>query len=327
MTVSKGIHFENQPNGTGITVANSSTYGDSALSTVLATNGTTAYSTDRAAHGLVSAKLSMNSGATSCQMGIGLGGANSTSFGARGYIYLGSLPTASVRMFEARSATAGLGGLNVNTSGSIAATDISGTALNVSSSTTQAMQVNTWYRLEFVWTISATTGQYKVGVYPLDSSSPYYSYTSAATMNSGTTPITEVRMGKLTNTGTIAAPWYIDDFNFVDPSSTFLGAYQPLGPSVSTTITPGYAKVDATGSAAVNGGALSYSLSPSTGVLQPTAGIFYVPQTSSAQTFTLTVSEAGGSSTNSSVTVPALVSAASSGTSVLTQRYIGGSWQ
>lgn len=327
MTVSKGIHFENQTDGTGITLANSSTYGDSALATVLTTNGTTAYSTDRAAHGLVSAKLSMTSGATSCQMGIGLGGANSTSFATRGYLWMGALPTAAVRVLEARTATTAIGGLNVNTSGTVAVTDISGTALATSSPTTQLLQTNTWYRLEYVWTISATTGQYKVGVYQLDSNSPYFSYTSAATLNSGTAPITEIRMGKLSNSGTIASPWYVDDFNFVDPSSTFLGAYQPLGPSVSTTITPGYAKVDATGSAAVNGGTLSYSMSPSTGVLQPTTGVFYVPQTSSAQTFTLTVTESGGSSTNSSVTVPALVSAASSGTSVLTQRYIGGSWQ
>lgn len=320
-------HYEGQTDGTPVNVANSTTYGDSASSNVTATNGTVTYSSAQAAHGARSVKLAMNSGATTSVLSLGLGGINTTSIATRCYMNFGDYPNAAVRLISVRSPTADLGGININANGTISVTDVAGVYVNTGSTTTQVLQLSAWYRLELTRIVSATAGQYRAAVYQGDSTSAMYSYTSASTMNSGTTNITEVRVGHVSTGGVFATPWYIDDFSLADGASTFLGPYMPSGPSVSTTITPGYAKLNATGSTAVNGGALTYSLSPSTNVIQPSTGIFYVPQASTATTYTLTVSESGGGSTSKSVTIPALTAASSSQTTVMTQRFIGGAWQ
>lgn len=321
-------HFEGQANGVAVTVANSTTYGDAAASRVDATNGTVAYSTADFMHGSRSVALSMTAAATSCTMDIGLGGVNSAGLAARAYMKLASRPSVPIRIMQLRStAGADLGGINFYTNGTIAATDITGAVLGQSSATTQVIDPTVWYRFESVWGISATTGFYKTSVYIGDSTSAWFSYTSPATMNTGTANIGEVRFGKASNTGTIGNPWFIDDLGLSDPASTFMGAYAASGPSVATTVTPGYAKIDATGSRPAGTGALSYSLTPTTGVLQPSPGIFYVPQAATSSVYALTVAESGAGSTTRNVTVPALTAAASSQTTVMTQRYIGGSWQ
>lgn len=322
-------HYEGQANGTGVTVANSTTYGDSPSSSVSTTNGTVAYSSDVSMHGTRSIKLTMNSGATSMNLWNALGGISTTSCAGRLYFNLGAYPSSAVRFLSIRtSASTGaeVGGMNINPNGTIATTDTSGVYLNQSSSTTQVLALNTWYRVEMAMNVSATAGQYKTAVYAGDSTSAYYSYTSANTLNTGTTNISEIRVGHVSTAGTFANPWYLDDFAIADGTTAFLGVYTPSGPSINTSVVPGYAKLDATGSAAVNGGALTYSLSPTTGVIQPSTGIFYVPQASTASTYTLTVAESGAGTSTRSVTIPALTAASSSQTTVMTQKYVGGSW-
>lgn len=63
--------------------------------------------------------------------------------------------------------------------------------------------------------------------------------------------------------------------------------------------------INATSSTASSGGALSFTISPSSGTSQIATGIFTVPVTSSDQVFTVTVTEAGVVNTSqASVTVP-----------------------
>lgn len=320
-------HYEGQTDGTSVTIANSTTYGDSPASNVTVSNGTVVYSADTSAHGTRSVRLSMTSGATSTALSVGLGAINTTSVATRCYLNFGDYPTAAARIVSIRSSTVDMGGINFNANGTITVTDNGGSYLNTSSATTQALQLNTWYRVELARIIDAAAGQYKAAVYSLDSTSALYSYTSASTMNSGTSNAVEVRVGKVTSPGTIGSPWYVDDFGVSDGTSTFLGPYVPSGPTIATTIHGGYAKLDATGSTAIAGGALTYSISPSTGVIQPTTGIFYIPQASGPSVYTLTVSESGGGTSTRSVTIPASTAAASSQTTVMTQRFIGGAWQ
>lgn len=323
----QNMHFEGQTNGTGVTIANSTTYGDSPASRVDATNGTVKYSTVTAAHGTRSVELAMTAGSTSCLLDVALGGMNSATVGARTYLKLGSVPSAAVRIMQARStAGADFGGFNFYTDGTIAATDLAGAVLSRSSATTQVIDPTVWYRFEYVWKISTTAGSFKAAVYVGDSTSAWFSYTSATNLNTGSVNIGEVRSGKASNTGTIGANWYVDDLSVSDTATGFIGAYAAAGPSIATAITPGYAKLDATGSAAVSGGALTYSVSPSTGVVQPSTGVFYIPQASTSSTYTLTVAEAGAGTSTRSVTIPALTSAASSQTTVMTQKFIGGAW-
>lgn len=324
----QNMHFEGQTNGTGVTIANSTTYGDSPASLVEVSNGTVNYSTDTSLHGTRSAALAMTSGATACLLDIGLGGMNSATVAARAYMKLTSAPSSASRIMQLRSTgSKELGGFNFNANGTVAVVDLSGVAVSTSSATTQVISPTAWYRFEYVWKISATAGSYKAAVYVGDSTSAWFSYTSATNLNTGTANIGEVRFGKASNSGTLAGAWYLDDIAVDDAGTSFIGPYVPGGPTVATAITPGYAKLDATGSRAIGSGALSYSLSPSTGVVQPSTGIFYVPQASTTSVYTLAVTESGGGTTTRNVTIPALTAAASSQTTVMTQRYIANTWQ
>lgn len=327
MTI-QNMHFEGQTDGTGVTIANSTTFGDSAPSRVDATTGTVTYSTDTSMHGTRSALVEMTAGSTSCIMDIGLGGMNSATVAARAYMKLSNAPSTAVRIMQLRStAGADLGGFNFYQDGTVAATDIAGAVLSRSNATTQVISPSTWYRFEYVWKISTTAGSYKASVYVGDSTSAWFSYTSATNLNTGSANIGEVRFGKTSSAGTIGAGWYIDDIAVNDAGTSFLGAYVPSGPTIATTITPGYAKLDATGSHPIASGTLTYALSPTSGVLQSPNGVFYIPQASAASVYTLTVSESGGGTTTRNVTIPALTAAASSQTTVMTQRYIGNVWQ
>ena len=63
------------------------------------------------------------------------------------------------------------------------------------SETTMRMQLNTVYRIECLWTLSATVGQAVINVYLRDSTTVLETLTSAATQNFGGTTMNEVRWG------------------------------------------------------------------------------------------------------------------------------------
>lgn len=320
-------HYEGQANATGVTVANSTTYGDAPASRVDAINGTVNYSTADAMHGSRSVALTMNTGAANTTLDIGLGSQNTTSLATRCYMKLGSVPSSPVRIVQLRSTiSADMGGVNFYSDGTVAATDITGAVLSRSSASTQVINPATWYRFEMAWNISQTVGSYAMGVYVGDSTSPWFSYTSPTTMNTGTAAIGEVRVGKASNTGTIGNPWHLDDFAISNGTTTFIGPYASTGPAISTVQTPSFFEIDATGSTAAAGGALSYAISPSVNTAQSPSGVFYVPQTTSSTSYTLTVSEAGGGSTSRSIVVPGSTSASSSQTTVMVQKFIAGAW-
>lgn len=326
-------HFESQSSGTSVTTSNSSTYGDSAVQAVQAINTVVAYVNGTSAHGGGAVSMSVNSGASTSLAALQYGSVNSTAATTRCYLNLGSLPNSTSRIIAIRNAsqasnvTGDMGGVNLNPNGTIVPTDINGNGLATSSSSTQALQTGTWYRFENQWNISTSSGFYKTAVYVGDSTSPFYSYTSATNLNTGTTNIAAAVFGKSSTGGVFTGNWYIDDIGFVDNNTAFLGPYSPGGPAISTSVSGTYALLDATGSTSVNGGALSYSISPSTGSFQLSTGKFIVPMTTTASSVSLTVSEAGGGSTSRSVAIPALVTAASSQTTVMIQRYVAGAWQ
>lgn len=70
-------------------------------------------------------------------------------------------------------------------------------------------------------------------------------------------------------------------------------------PNLVVTKTEGYAVLDATGSTASQGGALSYAISPTTGVFSIAAGKWAVPMSSTGPTiYTVTVTESGSGLTD-----------------------------
>lgn len=321
-------HYEGQSDGTSVTTANITTYGDAAASNVYATNGTTVYSSSDKMHGSRSVLMTETAGTTSALMSVAMGGFTTTTCAARAYMKLTGRPSVPQRiMLLHGNEPSDRGGINYYTDGTVAATDITGAVLSRSSSSTQVLDLNTWYRFEMAWNISTTVGSYKMGVYVGDSTSPWFSYTSATNLNTGSFQIGEVAVGKTSNTGTLAGAIFLDDFSVNTSTSSLIGAYVASGPAISKSLTTGYVQLDATRSTPVQGGALTYSIAPSSGVIQSPNGVFYVPQTNSSAAYTLTVAEAGGGTSTQVVTIPGLTTASSSQTTVMTQKWISGAWR
>lgn len=100
-------------------------------------------------------------------------------------------------------------------------------------------------------------------------------------------------------------------------------------PQAHISILQPMAVIDCTGTTPANGGALSFTISPSVGVIEHSEGYFAVPQTTVPQIFNVTIIETGGGSTVSQVTVPALASGGGSGgtgTGVEIVRWHSGGW-
>jgi hypothetical protein len=79
----------------------------------------------------------------------------------------------------------------------------------------------------------------------------------------------------------------------------------PSNPTANGVGYGGYGLVDATSSFAAASGALTFSISPSTGTVQYATGKFLVPLSPTSTTvYTVTVAEAGGGTSTIAVTAP-----------------------
>ncbi len=139
-------------------------------------------------------------------------------------------------------------------------------------------------------------------------------------------PATVTLSGASTTTATFTAPSTPGDYTFTFTATDNSGAsttdtmvvhVNGSAPSVVATVAGGYAVIDATGTTGT--GTLTYTISPSTGVTQPSPGLFLVPQGSTAATYTVTATDSASQTGNGTVTVPA------AGGFVTSVR-VGGAW-
>lgn len=399
MTV-KQLYAEGQTDGATVTTSNSNDFGDDALFVVVANSGAAVtYSSSHAAHGTRSIKMAGGTTA-GAQSIIGFGGFSALTLSKSIALYATGLPTAAnMNLLQSRTASAAAGGVQLTTDGHLIVSNPSGGATLWTSTAT--LSPTTDYRIDWVEVIDAAAGQVKFQVCTLNSNTPITGLSYAgSSLNTGTTPLTETRAGKLNTTSSIGT-FYLDDFRVSDATSAFLGAYSNAAPTVSagtggtvpvgttvtlgsgaatatdsdgtivstgwtctahpgalptisnasslttataplatagtytfqlsatdnvgatttstvsytvtstsppvenTTVITGIAIIDASGSTAASGGALTYSISPSTGTSQLASGVFMVPRGTSSTTYTVTVVEAGGGTASAAVNVPA----------------------
>lgn len=86
----------------------------------------------------------------------------------------------------------------------------------------------------------------------------------------------------------------------------FIGGSSATNPTAVVAQNSNATVVDMTSSTAGAGGALSYSISPTTNTSQPTTGLFVISRTTTDQSFTITTSESGGGSATSNIVVLAV---------------------
>lgn len=205
-------NFEEGTNGTTITTGNSGGTGQTAFNAVgIGTGATVAYSNTQAAHGSLSAKCQV--GSTSGQAYVSwTTGSQSTIYG-RMYVYLtGNVPSGGSRLVEFWN-----GGDQVTYCGGIAISSSNWLAIQVSAAAgftwvvdfSNTIPLNTWTRIEWKYTFSATNGSATVSMYNGDSTTPIETHTTTG-QNFGASTVDTVDLGWANFTANQPA-LYIDD--------------------------------------------------------------------------------------------------------------------
>jgi len=288
---------EGGDNGTAVTAANSGTSGDAFTLVSNTSGGTVTYSTAQAAIGNKSYNfVAPTNGSTLVRWA-----QTSPTQRFRAYIRIAAIPTGSVVIAQLRANTTGTGSdLRINSSGVL---------LTATSQALCTLSINTWYMVSIMVTRGTTTsnGYIKAEVRNVSGSTVLGSYESS-TQNTGIEDLTYVQFGKLVGANPDINIFF-DQVAFDVGSGSLIGPYTSSTPDLSISHDT-YHVVDATGSVSGAGGALTYTAAwvsgPTLTYTQPQTGIFYFTQnTSGPSAYTITVSEAGGSTDSLEITVPA----------------------
>ena len=219
---------EGQPDGTGLTAANSGGGSGDPFDAVAVSGGTTSrtYSADTFAHGNQSYKLQT---ATDSNTTITiLRNVSGDVTGAIScYVYMPTYADTNCLLMSIMDTSGGtnISTMSVNTDGTVWVSQV-GSFIDISPSGT--FPTSTWCRIDLVATLGATssTGRVKAAVTIGDSASPAWSYDSGLTASLGTTKIGSYRWGKLDNTPNIAT-LYMDDLSSSPGATAFIPAPQP----------------------------------------------------------------------------------------------------
>ncbi len=211
-------------NGTALTMANSGDTSNHFFQS-FSQPGQISFSNAQAAHGSLSYVFQSVSGSDNLMMWRGL---HTSAAAMRFYIYITAIPAEINPIAQFTTGSGGftqLAWLAVNLNGKICVLDATSTVIWQA---TNAISLNTWYRLEIFASLggTATTGTIQAAYYALDSTTAIDSF-STSSANLGTDAISWARFGKIGST-TYTAPFYIDEISVVQNASGFIGPYAGL---------------------------------------------------------------------------------------------------
>lgn len=261
-------------------------------------SGTATYTTSQFAHGASSLVASSSSAAwytidtttdRALIRGYGRISATITSDTTLGTIYAGANLRAGQLIINSASR------IRLQTFGGTTST-----STNVATAT-EALPLNTWFRWE-MWVSAgtdSTNGQIRAAYYIGDSTTPTWDSGLITGDTAGTLGV--LTQGRIAIASTVG----VDDFGMKDGNDAVWGAWPASqGVIANTTTTENVVMVDARTSTG-GSGVLTYSISPSSGVTEPVDGVFLIPQTSSTQNFTVTVTDGILSDTKTVTITPA----------------------
>lgn len=260
---------EGQAANTALTAANSGGgSGDPFTSVTIGSGAAIVYSTASTIHGAQSYAVT---GTNNTATYVTWDGFNDTQIAVRCYYNPGAtLPNAAMRFIDIRSSSTSLARLSITAANRLFMQDYNGT--NTKWTASAPLDVNTWYRLEIVISVSATTATMKCAYYVGDSTNAVQEY-STTTGNTGSAAIASVRFISAQN-----APWtttsYFDDFvadsgigtSYVGPSAVAASGFlknnaegQPNGTQLTSQNSGGISG-DAFGLVSIgSGAALAFS--------------------------------------------------------------------
>lgn len=207
----------------GATVVSGTSGGGSgdAFNAVQIDAGTTVtYSSTQKAHGSLSYHLNTTTG-LNAYVQLALTTAQPQGYASL-YLYVTALPAANVNFFRLFGSANNNGSISLTTAGALQVFNSVGSSIGTIPGF--VMPTGKWVRIEFAPLItSATVGQLEVRIFSTDPEAytPDYTYTTAATVNAGTS-ISTVRAGIV---GTTNSDLYIDTIRISD--SNYPGPYAP----------------------------------------------------------------------------------------------------
>ena len=209
---------EGGTNGTSVTTANSGGASGNAFTVLSKGSGASlVYATAAAAHGSLSYALHGSSGTATL---MGWNGYSATSMAIRFYYNPGpTLPSKVIRLADVRNSTATAARVELSASNQIFIQNAAGTTVTTFP---QALQANTWYRIELTISISSSAAAINAAYYPADSTTPVDPAYSTVTGNTGTANIAQVSIGSAAS-ATWTGTSYFDDLAAQAGSTAFIG--------------------------------------------------------------------------------------------------------
>lgn len=290
--------FELGTNGSTVTTAEAN------ADNVTATSGSIVISTARAIEGTRSALMdtTTTSGATFFSKTV----ADTSQIGVDIYINIVAYPSAEAPVIWVGNGSSRQFSLAVSVDGKIRIRDAGGAGGTNLWTATNAMSLNTWYRISIYATQNAATGTVRAAYYSGNSPTPIEDSTLLTGRNTGSLQYTTIRLGVKASTGTSTMTAYFDNYGY-DTAATGLLPTGASGPTASATASSSMSYVDATTS---TGTSITYSIAQISGPTKTpvtvTDGKWLIPMDSSlSTTWTITVTQSDLQTATTNVTIPA----------------------
>jgi len=244
---------------------------------------------------------------------VGWTGYNTTSMAVRFYYNPGpTLPSTVLRLADIRNASGTAARVMLTASNQLSIQNNAGSTVTTFAHT---LAPNTWYRIEVAISVSSTVATMNAAYYPLDSTTPVDPAFSTTSGNTGSANLTQVLIGSAAS-ATWTGTSYFDDLAVQPSSTSFIGVYVAPGSTapgaptgVSAVAGDGQATVSWTapvsnGGTAITGYTVTSSpgnfTAPATGTSAVVSGL----TDGTAYTFTVTATNAIGTSAASAPSTP-----------------------
>lgn len=219
--------FEEGVSGVTITTGNSGGAPNNAFDSVtVGTGATVAYDNTHSAHGTLAAKIQTTGTASLATFKWQGSLGTPTTAWARAYFYFTGNPGSQTRVINFSNAGGSCGTANINGTGKIVGS--SGTAGTTQFTFTNAIPLNTWFRIEIMLTGDSSAGVLSISLYTGDSTVPIETHTASAINTNG--PPNQVQFGAAVTGIANIGPYWIDDVGASDVG--------PLGPAFTAPIPP-----------------------------------------------------------------------------------------
>jgi len=204
--------------GVAVTTANSGGASGTAFTVVGKGSGASiVYATAAAVHGTLGYAVHGSSGTATL---VGWNGYSATSMAIRFYYNPGpTLPSKVMRLADIRNSSGTAARVELSAANQLFIQNAAGTTLTTFP---DALQANTWYRIELTISISASAATINAAYYPADSTTPVDPAYFTTTGNTGTANITQVSIGSAAS-ATWTGTSYFDDLAAQPGSTAFIG--------------------------------------------------------------------------------------------------------